>query len=506
MTEKVHAPAEIPPEYVEAIATIDPNATFQYNWHNIPYSIQARMATQRFTSLDDIAERWPDATLRNTAATDLDFDAFRTFTPVDRTFYITRLVHVVKAARQILNDSTMAGSLGTTAPLHFPGNQSPGMSSQALVNVDKQERQNLMNAWKNRASTHPAPQLWEIGSPDMVKLMKSELLGSTIPLIDIKKIVAAQPETMDRPIIKQTWKECQFGSYVQTQEESSRFPQDKDEWKKKLIIWRNTLLALMFSMPNVQEWNITKEDLDTFYTYILGREIAGRHPEVPLVTLIHGERNVWKEINIHLSEGMKLKEALITMKGNGLFWMTVLNPTSNHASYAYYGGNQGGKPSRNQKKQSKVWGGFNKQQWGGGHNMSQWPKGKGNNRGNNGGNYGGNNGGYNGGNNSYKGDYDKGGKPKGFGKGGKDKGGKGKGGNKGKDKGGKGGKPGKGKGGGKGWNPQWANKDKNGKEICRNFHLAGCQAGNNCPRAHKCPVKQGDYICLQSHRAGDCTM
>ena len=74
----------------------------------------------------------------------------------------------------------------------------------------------------------------------------------------------------------------------------------------------------------------------------------------------------------------------------------------------------------------------------------------------------------------------------------------------GKGKVGKGGKPGKVKGGGKGWQPQWANKDKGGKDICRNYHTTGCQAGDQCQRSHKCPIQKDGWICLGPHREGEC--
>ena len=107
-----------------------------------------------------------------------------------------------------------------------------------------------------------------------------------------------------------------------------------------------------------------------------------------------------------------------------------------------------------------------------------------------------------GGNNYYKGGFGAD-IAKGKGKDGKSKGKVGKGKSKGK------GKDGKGKGGynkGKGtnsWNNQWANVDKAGKEICRNFHLSTC-ANPNCQRAHKCPKQDNGWICLGTHRAEDC--
>ena len=497
--EKASAPGPVPELYRELVAKIEEKAAFQYDRFQIPYAIQAKMAEQRYTKLEDIAERWPDATLRDCAADDLEFKEFKTYTAFDKTYYITRLVHVVKMARIENDNNVEAMKYGSNASAQSPGNYGQAMNGQQqLQKFDKNERLNLMAAWTLRAAEHPKPLLTEIGSPDMVKTMRADMTLGQIPLLDIKKIVPAQAPTDDQPLSKKLWKMNQWGSYVETEETFSRFPLEKKIWIKSLLIWRNTFLALMYTMPEVKEFDITKEDLDAFYAYILGREIAERQPEPPLTTLVHTERNVWKEVNLHLAEGMRLKEALTTMKNKGLFWMQAFGlPGSNHI-HPYQREPQGGKPGRQRQRLPKLWKGFNKQQSGGGYNMPPWPKGKGHSKGADGGYYG-----YNNYNNPQGGG--KPGKIKGFGKGndkGKGKGGKWKG-----DKGKGGGKMkgDKGKGGGKSWQSHWANKDKQGKEFCRNYHTTGCNMGDNCLRSHMCPKQENGYICMKPHKAGDCT-
>ena len=518
---KICAPDPCPDAYKDAVAKLQSSASFQFDTFEIPYAIQAKMATQRYTCLDDIAERWPLDTVRASAEADLDFDSLH-YDANDKKFYITRLVHVVKKAREILHNSSAAASFGVTSPLQMPGNQQQPCGSLAMSMVDKNQRAKLIAAWKARAPTHPQPKLTQMGSPEMIKRMMPTLEGGEIPHVDIRHIIPAQLEINDRPIVKSVWQKNQYGAHIETEEKITKFPQDRKTWEKSLVIWQNTFLMAIWTLPCVPEFNITKEDLDDFYTFFLGREIASRQPEPPLTTLIHLERNIWKEINIVMTDGMKLKEALTHIRNNGLFWMQALNASPHYynnqqGANQYHNPHQGGtRAPRNKKNKTKVWGGFNKQRWNG-TNMPQWSTSN-----NNGGANGGYNGGdyaFKGGNNNYKaGDggnnkgFWKGGKPiKGRGKFGKVgnnyKGlGKGKGGNNGKGKG----KGGNGKGGntsGKGgkWDNNWANQDMSGKEICRNFHTTGCNNGNDCMRSHKCPkMDTTGYKCLGPHRAQEC--
>ena len=492
---KAHFPQPIPECYKVGVDLMEERAKFHFNAYAIPYAIISKMATQRFTKLEDIAERWPETSLRSCASKDLGLEIMETYSDEDRVFYATRLLHVCRRARQELADNSLASSYGSAPRRPRPGDQGQTLSNQTLLNADKSERNAIIQCWRTRAPNHPAPQLSEIGSPEMIKSMKATMQGGDIPLLGITKIVPAQGTTNDQPIVRKVWKQSQWGSLVETEDITSRWPQDRKGWEKTLTIWRNTLIGLIYTMPSIPTFvDTTMEDLDSFYGYILGREIAGRSPEPPLSSLIHAERNVWKEINLHITEGSTLKDAMTTMKTNGLFWMTALgySPHTNH----YY---EGKKPSRH-----KQWSGNsaaasylqtgespNKKQSAGNKYVSQWQKGK----------HKGDNNNYPGDSGSYKGDGGKLGKTKGGGKGGK-LGKVGKGSKPGKV--GKGGKSVKGYGGVKGWQSQWANRDKTGKEFCRNYHTTGCQAGELCPRSHKCPVQKDGWICLQPHRAGDC--
>ena len=74
------------------------------------------------------------------------------------------------------------------------------------------------------------------------------------------------------------------------------------------------------AFPQFLQFNLTKEDLDSFYDWFYGPELGGR-PSPPEQTLLMAERNAWREVHESMHGGMYLKEALDKVQNNSLFWM-----------------------------------------------------------------------------------------------------------------------------------------------------------------------------------------
>ena len=62
------------------------------------------------------------------------------------------------------------------------------------------------------------------------------------------------------------------------------------------------------------------EDLDDWYDWFYGPEIAGRKPPPSETTLLWAERNAWRQICQLMADGATLKNSLKQMKENQLFW------------------------------------------------------------------------------------------------------------------------------------------------------------------------------------------
>ena len=65
---------------------------------------------------------------------------------------------------------------------------------------------------------------------------------------------------------------------------------------------------------------MTKDDLDEWYDWFWGRDIAGRTPAPSDYTLMLAERKAWREVHNLVYKGETLKSALETLRKDYLFW------------------------------------------------------------------------------------------------------------------------------------------------------------------------------------------
>ena len=64
---------------------------------------------------------------------------------------------------------------------------------------------------------------------------------------------------------------------VHEADEEQRYdPVTMDQWKKQMMVFRNSLLMCSWIFPQVKQFDITKEDLDGFYKFLYGPDIAAK--------------------------------------------------------------------------------------------------------------------------------------------------------------------------------------------------------------------------------------
>ena len=206
-------------------------------------------------------------------------------------------------------------------------------------------------------------------------------------------------------------------------------------------VFRNNLLMCLLAFPQFQQFDLCKSDLDDWYDWFYGPEIAGRKPPPSETTLLWAERNAWRQICQLMADGATLKNSLKQMKENQLFWTREVY-------------------ERIMFQQLR---------------SPREPKGKGKGKGK-------------GKTKSVKGVYQDHLKPSPSGQ---------KGGGKSEKGQSKGGRPG-------GWPTNWALQSPTGVPYCRDFHLKhSCQG--NCNRSHACPVKVNGWTCNGDHSPDKCT-
>ena len=73
--------------------------------------------------------------------------------------------------------------------------------------------------------------------------------------------------------------------------------------------------------PQFPQFDLTKEDMDSFYDWFYGPTVAGRRPSPSDQTLLYAERNAWREMHELMHSGLTLKQAMTKVKEDSLFWM-----------------------------------------------------------------------------------------------------------------------------------------------------------------------------------------
>ena len=135
--------------------------------------------------------------------------------------------------------------------------------------------------------------------------------------IPAKHIVSALPEEGERP--SSTHKKITV-----------------DGWDRDLT-FKTTLL-----FGNLR---VTKEELDDWYAWFYGEDIAGRKPPPSDTTLLFAERNAWRKIHEMVHQGTTLSEALKNIRGDFLFWQREVYEHLNRAP----------EKGKSKSKAPKVW-------------------------------------------------------------------------------------------------------------------------------------------------------
>ena len=105
------------------------------------------------------------------------------------------------------------------------------------------------------------------------------------------------------------------------EEEGRAAPTTRRQLERLHLVFRNTLLMCIAAFPQFPQFDLTKEDMDSFYDWFYGPTVAGRRPSPSDQTLLYAERNAWREMHELMHSGLTLKQAMTKVKEDSLFWM-----------------------------------------------------------------------------------------------------------------------------------------------------------------------------------------
>ena len=85
------------------------------------------------------------------------------------------------------------------------------------------------------------------------------------------------------------------------------------------------------ALPQFGNLKVTKAELDDWYDWFYGEDIAGRRPPPSDTTLLFAERNAWRKIHEMVHQGTTLSDALKNIRGDFLFWQREVYEHLNRA-------------------------------------------------------------------------------------------------------------------------------------------------------------------------------
>ena len=418
-------PEDIPKVYEASLAKLTRQARNIFDMKAVPYYIQAKMAEDGYCTVEDLADRWDKAEdARAQGPTDLDFDVGSHGYTQDLTrLCAMKLYQSVKMAKQ--------SSGGTVA---FGADSLIGHQTGIPVLDMACDRAQLEIQYQAKTQGGRPP-IEDQGSDVFLKKQFKHCSKGEIGFFPSKSIVSLLPDSEERPSKRQR-QIVISGQVLEDEEEFRQNPVTLRQLERLHKVFQTNLLMCTFAFPQFAQFDVSKKDLDDFYSWFHGSTIANRTPAPSVHSLMMAERNAWKEITRKMYMGSSLKTALTDIRNDLLFWQREVYERIQ---------------MRNKEGSPRIF-------------PTSWPQ---NNRKGKG---------------YFEQNRTKGGKRPSNGKG------KGKF-QKGQPKGYKGQKGAK-----SGWPQTWAKEDPRGVPFCFNFHLKG-QCQGSCGRSHNCPVWKDGWVC-----------
>ena len=161
------------------------------------------------------------------------------------------------------------------------------------------------------------------GSDHYLAILKKAFMRGEFPsgaTLDSKSIVAQH--TLQGEVKFQESKESKEGTQFVKEEASEAW--GKEAWRRRMNIWRTSMLMASAVAVNHPRLQITTKDLDLFYDFLEGDKIMTSAFHPALATVKEAERGAWRKISLALRKdpNLTLKQAIKDMIGGD--WKVLL--------------------------------------------------------------------------------------------------------------------------------------------------------------------------------------
>lgn len=303
-------PATPTPEEEQAYSTLDRELKTLLASSKVPYFIWGKLATAGYTSIQDFADRWDDKKdVKANAPTDMDFgEGANGFDKESSMLASIRLGHALSEAQERVKVRSRA----------LAGHASAPMSARAIV--EAVDRRNMEQSYKANSNNGRVPplenQVSDTGLGSQFKYVQNGQLG----YMSIKQLVPFLPDP-SLHVIRETMKNSNGdGTSTETVEEALLEPTTWEAVRKVWVLFRTNLSMCLDSNPQHTHLQLTHNELDDFYTFLEGPEIAKKSPAPSAKTLLEAERAAWRKIATKVHSDLSASQALKEVRADSLFW------------------------------------------------------------------------------------------------------------------------------------------------------------------------------------------
>ncbi|CAE8582263.1 unnamed protein product [Polarella glacialis] len=294
MTETTSSPSAIPVAYEANVALLHSDARHILDQYSIPYSLQAKLAVAGYVTVE---------LARSNGEADLDFS------PTHQGWGQRSVDHTCMRLFQAVRQAQAVQTAAADAP------SSSGQRDGVVLQAGK--RASLEENYKKVTGSRPP--LQEQGSDAFLYAQFKPCEKGEIGFFHTKQMVSAMPDPLEMAATVKGLKPVNGFLYQEDQEER-KSPYSKEQWESVLTVFQANLLMCVWAFPNNRLFDLEKSDMDSFYKFLLGDEIAKRPPAPELKVLMHAERAAWRKVALHMHEGLSLKTSLDKVMSNSLFW------------------------------------------------------------------------------------------------------------------------------------------------------------------------------------------
>ena len=302
-------PAEIPDANKVDVDKLHQSVRTLLTHKAIPWQVQAKLARDGYVTMEDLADRWDTPeNARNHSPQELEFQRNAHITEAQEKFVAMRIYQCVRHAKSVVLNQPSASA----GPLSQPKSTLAGAMDSLC------DRKQLLKNWDDLVKL-PRPKLEFQGSDAYLRKQWKYCSQGEIGWFQIKHIIFALPEMDERPI--KTKRQLTVNGWEREEEDEERkAPTTREQLKRAHTVFRNSLLMCIISFPQFAHFDAKYQDLEEWYSFFWGKDIADRKPQPSEMVLLYAERNAWRDIHNRVYEGATLKEAMTAQKADTLFW------------------------------------------------------------------------------------------------------------------------------------------------------------------------------------------